>query len=537
MSVGERAPQRWGSVQGSASSAAEVAAGVDSPGEGLRAEREHAPGSFLACWAWPVAIGLVAFVVRAWGLNRVGFNSDEVVYSTQASVLAGDHAIARLFPLFRAHPLLFQTIVSVAYRIGFSDSAARVLSVAFGLGTVLLGYVLGRTLYTRAVGLVTASLLAVMPYLVIVNRQVLLDGPMTFLATLTLLLLARYAMSENAAWLYAASALLGLTFLTKETGIIFAVAVYAFVALAPELRVRVRDIVISLAILFVTMLPFPLAVLTSNRSRSGEQYFVWQLLRRPNHGMAFYVENVPQAIGVLVIVAAIAAVWALRHERGWQETLLVPWILVPTVFFGLWPVKGFQYLLPLSVPIAVLAARGLARLPIDGRVRIFERDLPARLVTGTIVVMLGLSLLVPTWQRVTSSSSGALLAGAGGTPGGRETGRWVAEHVPEGAQILTLGPSMANIVQYYGRRKTYGLSVSPNPLHRNPVYEAIANPDRLVRDGDLHYLIWDAYSAHRSATFSDRLRQLASKYHGLVIHKEYAGHSRPVVVVYEVRPR
>ncbi len=537
MSVGERAPLRWGSVEAPASGAEGLAAGGPDRDAGRRAEPEHPPGSLLARWAWPAAIGVVAFLLRVWGLHGTGFNSDEVVYSTQASVIAGDHAIARLFPLFRAHPLLFQTIVSVAYRIGFTDSAARVLSLAFGLGTVALGFLLGRALYTRTVGLVTASLLAVMPYLVVVNRQVLLDGPMTFFATLTLLLLAQYAIKRHAAWLYAASAMLGLTFLTKETGIIFAVAVYAFVALTPELRVRVRDIVISLAILFVAMLPFPLSVLTSNRSRSGEQYFVWQLLRRPNHGMGFYFDNVTQAIGVLVIVAAIASLWVLWRERGWRETLLLPWILVPMVFFGLWPVKGFQYLLPISVPIAVLAARGLARLPVAGRVRIFERDLPARLVTGTVVVVLGLSLLVPTWQSVTSSSSGVLLAGAGGTPGGRETGRWIAGHVPDGAQILTLGPSMANIVQYYGRRRTYGLSVSPNPLHRNPVYEAISNPDRLVRDGDLHYLVWDAYSAHRSSTFSNRLRQLAAKYHGLVIHKEYAGNSRPVVVVYEVRPR
>lgn len=540
MSVRERTPLRWGSVGSVASGAAELMPNVEPEIGGPGDEHEdpaHPPASFVARWVWPAAIGVVALVTRVWGLNRVGFNSDEVVYSTQASVLAGDNAIARLFPLFRAHPLLFQTIVSGAYRVGFTDSVARALSVAFGLGTVALGYVLGRELYTRTVGLVTASLLAVMPYLVVVNRQVLLDGPMTFFATLTLLLLARYAISRKAVWLYAASAVLGLTFLTKETGIIFAVAVYAFVALTPELRVKVRDVVISLAILFVTMLPFPLSVLTSNRSQSGEQYFVWQLLRHPNHAMGFYVENVPQAIGVLVIGAVVVALWVLRRRRSWRETLLLAWVLVPIVFFGLWPVKGFQYLLPISVPIAVLAARGLARLPIAGQVRIAGREVPARLVTGAIVVVLTLSLLVPTWQRITTSSSRALLAGAGGTPGGRETGRWIGEHVPEGAQILTLGPSMANIVQYYGRRKTYGLSVSANPLHRNPVYEAVANPDRIVRDGDLHYLVWDAYSAHRSPTFSDRLRRLAAKYHGLVVHREYAGTARPVVVVYEVRPR
>ena len=41
---------------------------------------------------------------------------------------------------------------------------------------------------------------------------------------------------------------------------------------------------------------------------------------------------------------------------------------------------------------------------------------------------------------------------------------------------MTIGPSMANLVQFYGRRQAYGLSVSPNPLNRNPSYEPLAEP-------------------------------------------------------------
>ena len=61
--------------------------------------------------------------------------------------------------------------------------------------------------------------------------------------------------------------------------------------------------------------------------------------------------------------------------------------------------------------------------------------------------------------------------------------------------MLALGPSMANIVQFYGHRKAYGLSVSPNPLHRNPVVRAGENPDLQIRHGDLQYIVWDSFSA------------------------------------------
>jgi hypothetical protein len=110
--------------------------------------------------------------------------------------------------------------------------------------------------------------------------------------------------------------------------------------------------------------------------------------------------------------------------------------------------------------------------------------------------------------------------------------------------MMSVGPSMANILQYYGRRKIYGLSVSPNPLHRNPVYEAMRNPDRLIRDNELQYVIWDAFSADRSPFFSRKLMRFVERYNGRVIHTETvpvkteSGHiaRKPVITIYEVRP-
>jgi len=128
-------------------------------------------------------------------------------------------------------------------------------------------------------------------------------------------------------------------------------------------------------------------------------------------------------------------------------------------------------------------------------------------------------------------------------PGGREAGAWVADHVPAGAQLLAIGPSMANIIQFYGHHKSMGLSVSTNPLYRNPVYEPVDNPDLHIRHGELKYLVWDSYSASRSSFFSDRLITYAERYHGQVVHQEFVTVStsqgdlqRAVIIIYEVRP-
>ena len=103
---------------------------------------------------------------------------------------------------------------------------------------------------------------------------------------------------------------------------------------------------------------------------------------------------------------------------------------------------------------------------------------------------------------------------------------------------------MANVLQFYGHRKAYGLSVSPNPLRRNPSYDPVINPDLQIRTSEIQYLVWDSFSATRSPFFAQSLLKYINRYQGRVIHTESvsaptaAGGTTesPVIVIYEVHP-
>jgi hypothetical protein len=337
---------------------------------------------------------------------------------------------------------------------------------------------------------------------------------------------------------------MGLIVLSKETGIILIGAIYAFLALSREIPLRVRDVVIATVLTLLMVAPFPLSILLAGGTRSGKQYLVWQLFRRPNHTWDFYPATVPAAIGILVIIVALFGLWTMRHERTWRERLLICWIVVPTVFFQLWPTKGFQYLLPIAPAVAILAGRTLAYWLPAVKIHFLRWHLNPTWVRPMAAGIVALSLLLPSWHATQPSTTGTFIAGTGGVPGGREAGQWVLENIPPGATLLTVGPSMANILQFYGHRKAYGLSVSPNPLRRNPSYTAIANPDLQIRKGDLQYIVWDSFSAERSSFFSERLLKLAERYHARAIHTESvmvrledgSMGTQPVIIIYEVRP-
>jgi hypothetical protein len=487
----------------------------------------------------------LAVFLRFFQLNAVGYNSDEAVYAGQGAAIANVEVIKDIFPIFRAHPMLFQYILAIFFSFGADDWLGRAVSAVIGVITVLLVYALGKHLYSERAGLYAALFFALMPYHVVVTRQVLLDGSMTLCATLSLYLMARFADSRRAVWLYAAAAGIGLTFLSKEIGFIMIGAIYAFLALSPKLPIRIRDIVVSGVVLVAIMLPFPLTVLFAGGGGGGktQQVLIWQLFRRPNHTWDFYPTVVPPAIGFGVILAALVGLWLLRNQNSWREKLLILWMVVPVVFFQVWPTKGFQYLLPIAPAVAILAARTLAHWPLRST-RLGTWHLPQALPGLLAALVIAVSLFLPSWQRIHPSQTDTFLAGSGGVPGGREMGAWIKANVPEGATFLTIGPSMANIVKWYAQERAYGISVSTNPLHRNPSYEPVDNPDYQMRNGEIQFLVWDSFSAERTRFFSEKLLGYAQKYHGRVVHtqtvkvKTAEGEivEKPVIIIYEVHP-
>ncbi len=488
---------------------------------------------------WLLAGCVVAgTLLRVWQLTGVGLNSDEAVYAGQAAAIAGDRALIPFFPVIRAHPLLFQGLLSVAYHFGTSPLIGRLASVAFGVGTIVLAYLVTKLLYGTRAALLAALIVALMPYQIVVDRQILLDAPTAFFVMVSLYLLVRYALDQRPGWLVAAAGAVGVAVLSKETAVVLLASSAVFVALSPEIRIRLRHALAALAVFAAVVVVWPLIIVLSGRSETGTSYLSWQLFRRPNHSIGFYATTLPWYIGPLVLLLAGVALLVRWRTDGWswREWLLLSWSAVPFIFFQLWPVKGFQYLLGAALPVALLAGAGLSDVIgwLAADQRWSTRRVGARL--GVVAVgVVALSLCLPAIADIQSLPTTTMLAGTGGVPGGREAGTWIGRNAPGGAEVVTIGPSMANLIEFYGHRRAYGLSVSPNARNRNPSYVPLRNPDLALRSGQVQYIVWDAYSGSRTSFFDNRLSTYVQRYHGHVVFTyDVGGQSR--VKVFEVGP-
>ena len=489
---------------------------------------------------------VIGAILRVWSLGTIGFNSDEAVYSGQAAALAGDPTYGGLFQVFRAHPLLVQYLVSLMFRIAVDDTLARLVAVAFGVAAIPLLYATGSLLYGRRVGIVAAALLTVMPYHVFVSRQILLDAPMTTLFLLGIYCVARFVADGDGRWLYATAIAGGLAFLAKETAILLVPTAGAMVLVIPEIRLRIKEVLVAAVLFILALSPYPAAIAVSGASDTARQFLVWQLLRAPNHTWTFYAEILPTAVGVLVLLSAGVGLVSLLRRRQWQDRLVIVWILAPVAFFEAWPVKGYQYLLPIAPAIAIVAGVGLL-VTMPAILRRIAPTMPARTrarIGAVILAIMLVSLSVPTVAGITTITTRGSLAGTGGLPGGREAGLWIRENVPPGATFMTIGPTMANIVRYYGQRSAYGVSVSPNPLRRNPAYDPIRNPDRSIQLLRLQYIAVDIWSADRSPFFENVVRGYVTKYSGRLVYEQHAQvrgaddsiTDQIVIQIYEIRP-
>ena len=507
---------------------------------------------------------VLAAAVRIVGLNRYGFNSDEAVYSGQAAALAGYQQYAQLFGVFRAHPLLVHFIVSLAYRLsGVNDVVPRLIAVAFGLGLVAVAGAAARVAYGRGAGLVTMAFVALSPYAVTVSRQMLLDGPMAFFFALSILFLALYVRGQRLILLCAAAAAAGMAFLSKETAILMVPAIVLFMLFTRDLPIKLRHIAAAGLTYLLVVSPYPLSLAVTGSGKLAQQFFVWQLFRRSNHEATFYLSTVAPSIGLPILILALVGVgMALRRRKG-TDPLLISLTLVSLAFYQLWPVKGFQYLLPLITPLAILAANGLLGIgALIGAVRLaYARHrntwspwaAKGALLVGSLAILAGGSLTVIA-QVPERSSPGedsndltrppfGFIAGTGGLEAGRPAGEWIREHTLADSRFLAIGPSFANLIEFYGQRRSVALSVSTNPLHRNPTYEPVRNPDLLLRRNAIQYLVYDAYSASRSSFFTKQLLNYAKKYDGIIVYRENAAvrgsngtTEVPVVLIWEVHP-
>lgn len=412
------------------------------------------------------AIVLVALGLRLWGIGfglPFEFHVDEVQYVRQAATM-GENGLR---PVWWNNPPLLKYILLAEYGLmylvgkvfGLYTSVGdfglentfnptnlyligRATSALFGTLTVLVVYWLGRAAYSKTVGLLAATFLAVAFLHVRDSHYAVNDVAATFFVTLALLGAVMTIKSDSLKWYILSGIAVGLGFATKYSAAIVVLPIAIAHFTAPSINFRdlrslnLRPLVLFIAIcILVAVLASPFFILdfqrvisdiNSSLFQAGQTGFDgWEI--DPDGSFLYYVKTLIWGLGIGLFVASLAGVLfaVIRHKRA--DLILVS---LPTTFLliaGVQEMYFARFILPILPALLVLA--GLVTAVLAAQVTKNQRY--ARLVLASIALIFLIQPLATSVRHdylLTLTDTRAL------------SKTWIESNIPSGARIAVDWP-------------------------------------------------------------------------------------------------
>jgi 4-amino-4-deoxy-L-arabinose transferase-like glycosyltransferase len=333
-----------------------------------------APRAWLAACA--LALGALCWGIGSYPLLEPDEGRNVEVAREMAR--GGDYVLPHLDGLpYLDKPATYFAAVAFSLRaFGDGEGAARLPSLLFTLGTVVLVWRLGRRLGPPGTGELAALSLATMPLVLAFSRTVIFDAALAFLETLALAAAWRGFSEERQAhaWFGLAWAAMGLGAITKgPVAVVVPLLVLTAFGFGAGVRLRPLFALRAWPWFFVTALPWFVAVSLRRPDFPGYA-FVYESLKRVatrsagRSGPWWYFLPVLLAGSFPWIGPAAAAgvrAWRLRAGRrraeGRAAVFVASWALVPLLFFSLSRSKLPGYYLPALPAVALAAAMLMAR--------------------------------------------------------------------------------------------------------------------------------------------------------------------------------
>lgn len=282
---------------------------------------------------------------------------------------SGDYVTPRLNGIkhFEKPPFAYWMVALGVKMFGADELGARCLAALFGVGIVLLTFFIGRRLWDSDTGLLAGLLLLATPEFFGVARSITTDVFLAFWATAAIGCFLRWRSdpARPAAWRWGYFAMVGMGFLTKGPVVLVSGVLPVLVALAwqrdwatlRELR-WVRGLLFSFAFLA------PWLLLLERGTPGTVGFMVHRIVAAVGtaeefHGEPFWYYLPVVLVGCIPCTPVLPAFWR-RFVRGGNDPnarFLTAWWITLLVGFSLAASKLLTYILPITVPLALQAAR------------------------------------------------------------------------------------------------------------------------------------------------------------------------------------
>jgi hypothetical protein len=406
-------------------------------------------------WPWWVGVGLVLAValgLRVWGVKQgmpFAYNSDENAHFVPNAIGLFGHGWN---PHYFVNPPAYTYLLHVVFAVWFGGRAgvskalatdptevfvvARLTAAAVGTLAVWLLYIAGAKLFSRAIGLLAAALLAVSFLPVFYSHLALNDVPTLAPIALSLWGTAGVLRDGRVRYYLLAGVGLGLACATKYTGgvVLLPLLGAAGIALADRTQriAAARGLVLAgLVAIAAFLVANPYALLDLSTFRDGLHHqadaaddALGKLGLTQSNGQLYYLWTFTWGLGWAPLVAGVIGLGLLAVDDRRALLVLGPAPILYVLFMGTQARYFGRWLLPVFPIACLLASYAVVRLA-----QLAGRRLPVlapALAALGAVVLVGQGLVYSLHSAKTLSRTDTRNA----------TRDWLVAHVPANTKIV-----------------------------------------------------------------------------------------------------
>jgi len=292
---------------------------------------------------------------------------------------------------FHDHPpLVFLLQYFSIKTFGVSAFAARLPSALAGFLTIFLIYLIGQTLYSKQVGLLSAFILTISNYLIWISRTALLEAVMIFFITLSIYFFIK--AWSNTKYLFFWGMALGLAFISKYIAFYLIPIYFLFILFKKRSWLKEKNFWLSLVLIILICSPVIVynLMMFSTRGHFDMQFAAlfgqgntdWPLIQRALNfnfkGLLINnfnaLKSVYSPISLLLFIFALSFfVWQRNNQHKFFLIISVIFVLIGVTILG----SGDRYLSVISIYLALIAGFFLnALLKLFNHQRVFKFLLP-----------------------------------------------------------------------------------------------------------------------------------------------------------------
>jgi 4-amino-4-deoxy-L-arabinose transferase-like glycosyltransferase len=425
----------------------------------------------------PVTVVISLRMFRTGDMNPHFFHWPSLLFYLNVLAYAPYYLLAKLLGAFQTPDNILAPMQvamgSVYAPVPTAVLLSRLLSVGFGIGSVLVAYMIGKRMTARTwVGLLAALLVAISPTAVQHSRWTTPDTMAAFFVLASVYASLLVYQEGKTRYYIVAAICIGLAASSKYNAVlaIFPLLVAHFLRHGRR-SLKERDLYFSILLsALVFLLTSPFALLDFREFYSAlmfdSQHYATGHAGMEGDAVQWYLHYLWSTSGPILLLALLGLGWGIA-SRSRDIAILSSFPIVYLLFISRFAVRNERTLLPALAflfILAVVAVTQLAGWVAHSRSQAVRYGSKAALTALMIVpIVLMLALTVQDALRLNTVDS-------------RETARiWIAENLPAGANVAV---------------ESYAPFVQPERFHVQGFSEMIDHtPDWYVEQG-FEYLVF-----------------------------------------------